>query len=78
MSLLAAPLFSLFESQAEIRTVTSGQPLLIGPWAAGAGRSVVGSARPFTHPQAWMVVAPSLLLPPHRQQPTPTPTKIGH
>lgn len=31
VSLLAAPLFSLFESQAEIRTVTSGQPLLIGP-----------------------------------------------
>lgn len=37
----------------------------------------MGSARPFTHPQAWIVVAPNFLLLSHLQQPTPTPTKIG-
>lgn len=49
---MAAPLFSLLESQAEICRVTSGRPPLIGPGAAGrvGGRwwAVPGPAH--THP----------------------------
>lgn len=38
----------------------------------------MGSARPFTHPQAWIVMTPNFPLPSSPQQPTPhIPAKIG-